>query len=60
MLENRKEANKIEPLSKRAEAYRDTVLSYFKEIAYHTNKLEILVDDEIWPLPKLREMLFTS
>lgn len=60
MLENRKEANKIEPLSKRAEAYRDTVLSYFKEIAYHTNKLEILVDDEIWPLPKLREMLFTN
>ena len=60
MLENRKKANKIEGAQKQAEAYRDTVLCYFDEISYHTNKLEILVDDELWPLPKLREMLFTS
>ena len=60
MLENRKKANKIEDIQGRAEAYRDTVLCYFDKIAYHTNKLEILVDDEYWPLPKLREMLFTG
>src|SRR5690554_6665879 len=60
MLENRKKANKIEDVQKRAEAYRDTVRVFFKEISYHTDKLEILVDDETWPFPKLREMLFTS
>jgi glutamine synthetase len=60
MLENRKQANKIEDIAERAEAYRDTVRVYFKQISYHTDKLEILVDDETWPFPKLREMLFTS
>lgn len=59
MLENRKKANKIEDIEKRAEAYRDDVKSQFDIIAYHANKLEILVDDELWPFPKLREMLFT-
>lgn len=60
MLEKRKVANKVENIEKRAEAYRDTVKVYFDEIAYHANKLEILVDDELWPFPKLREMLFTK
>jgi glutamine synthetase len=60
MLLNRKEANKIENIEKRAEAYRDNVKSYFDDIAYHANKLEIFVDDELWPFPKLREMLFTK
>jgi glutamine synthetase len=60
MLDNRKKANKIEDPKKRSIAYRDTVRSYFKDIEYHTNKLEILIDDELWPFPKLREMLFTS
>ena len=59
MLENRKKANKIENIEKRAEAYRDMVKVHFDEIAYHANKLEIFVDDELWPFPKLREMLFT-
>lgn len=59
MLENRKKANKIEDIEKRAEAYRDTVKVHFDEIAYHANKLEIYIDDELWPFPKLREMLFT-
>jgi len=59
MMQNRKKANKIDDIEKRAEAYRDTVKSYFDDIAYHANKLEIFVDDELWPFPKLREMLFT-
>jgi glutamine synthetase len=60
MLDKRKQANKVEDIEKRSEAYRDTVKVYFDEIAYHANKLEILVDDELWPFPKLREMLFTK
>jgi glutamine synthetase len=60
MLDNRKVANKIEDIEKRSIAYRDTVKIYFEEIAYHANKLEIFVDDELWPFPKLREMLFTK
>lgn len=58
MLVNRKKANKIENIEERAIAYRDTVLVYFDKISYHTNKLETLVDDEIWPFPKLREILY--
>lgn len=60
MLDNRKKANKIENLKEKAEAYRDNVLIHFKEIQYHTNKLESYVDDELWPFPKMREMLFTD
>ena len=60
MLENRKKANKIEDIQKKAAAYRDNVRIHFDEIAYHTDKLEVLVDDELWPFPKIREMLFTS
>lgn len=59
MLNNRKKANQIDDIQKRSEAYRDTVKVYFDEIAYHANKLEMFVDDELWPFPKLREMLFT-
>lgn len=58
MLLNRKSANKIEDLEGKAIAYRDTVLAHFNTIAYHTNKLETLVDDDLWPFPKLREILF--
>lgn len=59
MLQERKNANKIEDMEKRAEAYCDKVRIYFDEIRYHADKLELLVDDEIWPLPKMREVLFT-
>jgi glutamine synthetase len=59
MLEARKVANDIEDIEKRALAYCDTVKIYFEEIRYHADKLELLVDDELWPLPKFREMLFT-
>jgi glutamine synthetase len=59
MLQERKNANKIEGMEKRAEAYCDKVKAYFDDIRYHADKLELLVDDEIWPLPKMREILFT-
>ena len=59
MLMERKAANKIENVEKKAFAYCDKVKVYFDEIRYHADKLELLVDDELWPLPKFREMLFT-
>ena len=59
MIEARRQANKIENTPKLAHAYYDNVLPYFDKIRYHADKLELLVDDELWPLPKLREMLFT-
>ena len=43
----------------RAIAYHDTVLPYFDPIRYHVDKLELIVDDELWPLPKYREILFS-
>jgi glutamine synthetase len=59
MLLARKQANKIEHAEEKAIAYCDNVRVYFDEIRYHADKLELLVDDELWPLPKFREMLFT-
>jgi glutamine synthetase len=59
MLEERKKANKIDSTKKKALAYCDKVKPYFDEIKYHSDKLELLIDDELWPLPKLRELLFT-
>ncbi|MDD3772349.1 MAG: glutamine synthetase III [Weeksellaceae bacterium] len=58
MQENRKEANKIKDNKEKAFAYRDKVLSFFDAIRYEIDKLEALTDDEIWPFPKLREMMF--
>lgn len=60
MLEARKVANKIDDYHKRAFAYCETVKVYFEQIRYHADKLEWLVEDELWPLPKFREMLFTK
>jgi glutamine synthetase len=59
MLEERKSANKHEHAEAKALAYCDKVKPYFDEIRYNADKLELLVDDELWPLPKFREMLFT-
>ncbi|GAA0873323.1 glutamine synthetase III [Gangjinia marincola] len=59
MIEERKKANKIDDAEKRAVAYCDKVKPYFEEIRYHADKLELLVDDELWPLTKYRELLFT-
>ena len=59
MTEARKVANNtIGGEVERAEAYTQTVLPYLDKIRYHIDKLELLVDDEIWPLPKYRELLF--
>ncbi|MCC5919606.1 MAG: glutamine synthetase III [Cyclobacteriaceae bacterium] len=58
MIEARKAANKLESASDMAKAYTRTVKSKFDTIRYHVDKLELLVDDEQWPLPKYREMLF--
>ncbi len=58
MVEARKVANKIEDTHKRANAYCDDVKEYFEVIRYHVDKLELVVDDEDWPLPKYREILF--
>lgn len=59
MIEARKKANTIEDHRDRAIAYCDNVRPYLEEIRYHSDKLELTVDDELWPLPKLRELLFT-
>ena len=58
MTEARKVANRIEQMRDKAIAYHDTVAIYFDEIRRHTDKLEEIVDDQIWPLPKYRELLF--
>ncbi|WP_423146328.1 glutamine synthetase III [Rubrolithibacter danxiaensis] len=58
MVEARKKANVIEDLREKAIAYDETVKSYFEPIRYHVDKLEVLVDDSKWPLPKFRELLF--
>ena len=60
MIEERRKANLIEDMEKRAIAYCDKVKPYFDEIKYDADKLEMLVADEYWPLPKLREMLFAN
>jgi len=59
MTEARKKANKEKSAEKTAAVYCDKVKPYFDEIRYHCDKLEMLVDDEIWPLTKYRELLFT-
>ena len=53
----RKKANKIENVRAKAVAYCDEVRSYFDVIRYHVDKLEIMVDDELWPLAKYRELV---
>ena len=59
MVEARKKANVITSERDRAIAYHDNVFPYFNIIRYHVDKLELIVDDELWPLPKYREMLFS-
>ncbi|MBN4070428.1 glutamine synthetase III [Olleya sp. AH-315-F22] len=60
MINARKRANKIKDVEKLAEAYCLKVKPFFEEIRYHCDKLELLIDDEIWPLAKYRELLFTK
>ena len=59
MIEKRKDLNKIEDSTARATKYCDEVKeAYFDKIRYAADKLELYVDDELWPLPKYRELLF--
>jgi len=59
MIEERKKANVITDTYKMALAYESKVKPYMDEIRVHIDKLELVVDNEIWPLPKYRELLFT-
>ncbi|MFT3753468.1 MAG: glutamine synthetase III [Paludibacter sp.] len=58
MIEARKTANAIEHEEEKANAYHDVILPYFDVIRYNIDKLELIVDDEMWTLPKYRELLF--
>ncbi|MDB5014813.1 MAG: glutamine synthetase type, partial [Daejeonella sp.] len=58
MIEERKTANAIEDLRDKSIAYDEKVKTFFDPIRYHVDKLEQLVDDSQWPLPKFRELLF--
>ncbi len=58
MVNARKLANRIENMRERAGAYSKNVLPFLEQIRDHIDKLELIVDNEIWPLPKYRELLF--
>ncbi len=58
MVEERKIANKVEDATEMATLYEQNVKPYLDNIRYCIDKLELIVDDEIWPLPKYRELLF--
>ncbi len=58
MVDTRRMINKIENEYEKALAYHDKVLPYFEVIRYNTDKLELIIDDEMWSLPKYRELLF--
>ncbi len=58
MVEARKAANRIGNEREKAIAYHDTVVPAMETIRYHIDKLELMVDNEMWPLPKYRELLF--
>ncbi len=58
MVEARKVANKIADEREKAIAYHDTIAPMLEQIRYHIDKLELIVDDQMWTLPKYRELLF--
>ncbi|BAG83784.1 MAG: glutamine synthetase III [Candidatus Azobacteroides pseudotrichonymphae] len=58
LVNTRKKANAIEDERGKAIEYHDKIIPFFDEIRYHVDKLELLVDDELWTLPKYRELLF--
>ena len=60
MTNERKAANLIEDIEAQAQAYCHKVKPYFEEIRYHSDKLEMMVDNELWTLTKYRELLFTN
>jgi glutamine synthetase len=58
MIEARKVANRVEDQREKAILYHDTVAIYLDEIRQHIDRLEEVIDDQLWPLPKYRELLF--
>ncbi len=58
MIEARKVANKVENMVEKAKLYEENIKPYLDNIRYCIDKLELIIDDEIWPLPKYRELLF--
>ncbi|GAB4380764.1 MAG: glutamine synthetase III [Salibacteraceae bacterium] len=59
MTEERKRANAIEDAGESAKQYCDRVLPCMEKLRYQVDKLELIVEDELWPIPKYRELLFT-
>lgn len=58
MVDQRKLANSVENEREKAIMYHDNVLPHLESIRYHIDKLELIVDNKMWPLPKYRELLF--
>jgi glutamine synthetase len=59
MIETRKNANSFKDTQERARYFSTAVFPFLNAIRYHIDKLELIVDDNAWPLPKYRELLFT-
>lgn len=60
MINERKKANKLKDIEVKATAYCNKVKPFLEDIRYHCDKLELMVDDKLWPLTKYRELLFIS
>jgi len=60
MVNERKIANKVEDMHVMADLYSEKVRPYLDDIRYHIDKLELIVDNDMWPLPKYRELLFAQ
>jgi glutamine synthetase len=60
MVETRRKLNKMEDMREMAIGYCEQIIPFIEKIRYECDKLEMLVDDEMWPLPKYRELLFSK
>ncbi|WP_411894719.1 glutamine synthetase III [Winogradskyella sp. A2] len=60
MVDARKLFNNQGDINKKAKGYCEKVKPFFEQIRYHSDKLELMIDDELWPLTKYRELLFTN
>ena len=58
MVNARKDLNLMDDMGEKARGYCDKIIPFIENIRYQCDKLEMLVDDELWPLPKYRELLF--
>ena len=60
LLKTRRKVDQVEDIEKKATQYAEKILPLMQSVRDHVDQLEMLVDDEIWPMPKLREILFTK